>query len=127
MTTRDEFDPSGGGVGAGGARPARRRGISPGVVFLAIALIGSVVFVLYAITVRDASQIPLLAAGSLVLGIVFIALAVYTVRATWRAGVDERGGRALLLGIGGGIAAIIGAGCLAAAIILFLLSQPPAA
>jgi uncharacterized membrane protein len=127
MTTRDELDPSGAGVGADRARPARRRGISPGVVFLAIALIGSVVFVLYAVTVRDASQIPLLAAGSLVLGIVFIALAVYTVRATWRAGVDERGGRALLLGIGGGIAAIIGAGCLAAAIILFLLSQPPAA
>ncbi|MEA2632340.1 MAG: hypothetical protein QOE66_2559 [Chloroflexota bacterium] len=137
MTTRDESDPSGGGGAGGsaggaggstgGARAARRRGISPGVVFLAIALIGSVVFVLYSVTVRDASQIPLLAAGSLVLGIVFIALAVYTVRATWRAGVDGRGGRALLLGIGGGIAAIIGAGCLAAAIILFLLSQPPAA
>ena len=94
-------------------------------MFLAVALIGSVVFVLYAVTVRDASQIPLLAAGSVVLGIVFIALAAYTVRATWRAGIDERGGRALLLGIGGGISAIIGAGCLAAAIILFLLSQPP--
>ena len=70
-----------------------RRGISPGLVFLAIALIGSVLFALYAVTVRDASQIPLLAAGSAVLGIVFIALAVYALRSIWRAGIDGPGGR----------------------------------
>jgi hypothetical protein len=104
------------------------RRISPGAIFLAIALIGSVVFVLYAITVRDPSQIPLLTAGGVVLGIVFLGLALYSLRSTWRAGIDGRNGRALGLGIGGGIAAIIGAGCLAGAIILFLLSQPiPAA
>ena len=74
-------------------------------------------------TVRDASQIPLLAAGSAVLGIVFIALAIYALRSIWRAGIAGRGGQALVLGVGGGIAVIIGAGCLAAAIILFLLSQ----
>jgi hypothetical protein len=94
-------------------------------VFLAVALIGSLVFVLYAITVRDASQIPLLAAGGVVLGLVFLALAAYTLRATWRAGIAARNGRALALGLGGGIAAIIGAGCISAAIILFLLSQQP--
>jgi hypothetical protein len=99
--------------------------VSPGVVFLAVALIGSLVFALYAITVRDASQIPLLAAGGAVLGIVFIALAGYALRATWRAGIAGRNGRALALGFGGGIAAIIGAGCVAGAIILFLLSRPP--
>ena len=113
------------------ARPTRRAGsrrrrITPGVVFLAVALIGSLVFALYAVTVRDASQIPLLAAGGVALGIVFLALAGFTLRATWRAGVTERNGRALALGFGGGIAAIIGAGCVAGAIILFLLSRPPA-
>ena len=72
------------------------------------------VFVLYAITVRDASQIPLLAAGGVVLGIVFLALAAYTLRATWRAGHRRRGtGARSALGVGGGIAAIIGAGCIA--------------
>jgi len=101
-----------------------RRSISPGIVFLAIAVIGSVAFALYAVTVRDASQIPLLAAGAAALGIAFVALAVYTLRAVWLAGVDGRTGRALLLAFGGGVAAIIGAGCLAAAIILFLLSRP---
>jgi hypothetical protein len=94
-------------------------------VFLAVAVVGSVVLALYAVTVRDASQIPLLAAGAAALGIAFVALAVYTLRAVWLAGVDGRTGKALLLAVGGGIAAIIGAGCLAAAIILFLLSRPP--
>jgi hypothetical protein len=96
------------------------RRISPGLVILAIALIGSVAYVLFAITVRDSSQIPLLASGAVVLGIVFVALAAYCARATWRAGIDGRNGRALALGIGGGIAAMIGAGCIAAAIMLFL-------
>jgi hypothetical protein len=110
---------------------ATRRGamqipeVTPGVAILAVALIGSVLFLLYTITVRDASQIPLLAAGAVALGIAFIALAGYCVRATWLAGVDGRNGRALGLAVAGGIAAIIGSGCLAGAIILFLLSRPP--
>lgn len=114
------------------APQASRRGtvqlpqVTPGVAMLAVALIGSVLFVFYTITVRDASQIPLLAAGSVALGLVFIALAVYCVRATWRAGVDGRNGRALGLAVAGGMAAIIGSGCLAGAIILFLLSRSPA-
>jgi hypothetical protein len=104
---------------------AARRGISPGIVFLAVALIGSLLFALYAVTVRDADQIPLLAAGSAVLGIVFIALASYALRSVWRAGIDGRSGQALALGVGGGIAVIIGAGCVAGAIILYLLAQTP--
>jgi hypothetical protein len=110
---------------------ATRRGdlqlpsISPGIAILAIALVGSFLFALYTVTVRDASQIPLLAAGAVALGIVFIALAVYCVRATWLAGVAGQNGRALALAVAGGTAAIIGSGCLATAIILFLLSRPP--
>lgn len=100
-----------------------RGGKTAGVVFLALALIGSVAFALYAVTVRDASQIPLLAAGAVVLGIVFAVLALFAIRATWRAGIDARNGQSLVLGVGGGIAAIIAAGCIAGAIILFLLSQ----
>ena len=113
-------------TGATGQLPRMEgRRLSPGLIFLAVALIGSALFALYAVTVRDPSQIPLLAAGCAVLGIVFVTLAVFTVRATWRAGIDERAGRALVLGLGGGVAAIVGAGCLAAAVILFLLSQAP--
>ena len=104
------------------ASGARR--ISPGVVFLAIALIGSVVFV--AVRHHRPRHVadPVADGRGVVLGIVFLGLALYTLRATWRAGIDGRNGRALGLGVGGGIAAIIGAGCLAGAVILFLLSQP---
>jgi hypothetical protein len=105
---------------------ASTRRLTPGIVFLAVALIGSVVFAIYAVTVRDPSQIPLLAAGSAAVGIAFIALAVYALRATWRAGVEGRTGRAFGVAIGGGIAAMIGAVCIAGAIIGFLLSRPPA-
>ena len=101
----------------------RRRRITPGIALLAIALIGALVFTVYVVTVRDASQIPLLAAGGAVLGLVFLALATYMLRSTWRAGVATRNGRALVLGCGGGIAAIIGMLCLAGAIISFLLAR----
>jgi hypothetical protein len=92
---------------------------------LTIALGGSVLFALYTITVRDASQIPLLASGAAVLGIAFGALAAYSARATWHAGIAGRTRRAFVMAIAGGGAAIIGAGCLAAAIILFMLSRGP--
>ena len=100
-----------------------RRRISPAVVFLAIALIGSVAYVGYAITVRDASQIPLLASGAVVLAIAFGALTVSCFTALMRAGREGRGGRAILLALVGGGAAIATAGCLAAAFILFRLAS----
>jgi hypothetical protein len=96
--------------------------LSPGVVFLAIALVLSVIYVVYALTVRDTSQIPLLASGAVVLGIAFGALALYCLSAVWRAGVDGRGGKAISLGLVGGVAAMIAAGCLAGAVILFMLA-----
>jgi hypothetical protein len=108
----DQFDP----------KPGRRSGPSPGLVMFAIALVGSIVFSIYVITVRDASQIPLMASGSVVLAIVFIALAIYCARATWHAGLERRDGRAIAIGLAGGIAAMIGALFAAAAIILFLLA-----
>jgi hypothetical protein len=106
------------------AEPAGR-GVSPGVVILAVAMVGSIGYLIYAVTVRDPSQIPLLASGAVVLGLVFAALAVYSLRATWRAGLLERNGRAVVLGLLGGVAAMISAGCFALAIIGFMLRQTP--
>jgi hypothetical protein len=92
---------------------------------LAIALGGSVLFALYTITVRDASQIPLLASGAAVLGLAFCALAAYAARATWHAGIAGRTQRAFIMALAGGGAAIVGAGCLAGALILFMLARGP--
>lgn len=106
------------------ARPQRRRRrITPGIVFLTVAMIGAVAFAIYVVTVRDASQIPLLAAGAAALGIVFLALAAYMLRSTWKAGLAARNGRAVVLGLGGGVAAIIGMLFLAAAVIGFMTAR----
>lgn len=108
--------PTAAGSGRGGLRP------TPGLVFLLIAVIGSIGYLLYAVTVRDASQIPLLASGAVVLGLAFGALSIYCLRSSWRAGAHGRGGRAFGVALVGGGAAIAAAGCLAAAIILFQLA-----
>jgi hypothetical protein len=95
-------------------------------VLIAIALIGSLAYLGFAITVRDASQIPLLASGAVVLGLVFAAIAGVGARATWRSSVDGRDARAFGHAIIGGLAALVAAACFAAAVILFLLRQIPA-
>jgi hypothetical protein len=107
-------------------RPAareRRRRISPALLIIAVALVLSLGYLVYAVTVRDPSQIPLLASGAVVLAIVFGAAALYALSGVWRAGLEGRGGRAILLGIVGGGAAMIAAGCMAGAIVLFLLAR----
>ena len=107
-------------VQAGGGRR-----ITPGVIFLVMAIVGSIVYMAYTVTVRDTSQIPLLASGAVVLAVVFGALAAYSLRATWRAGTVGRGGRAILLSLVGGGAAIAAAGFAAGAIILFQVASGP--
>ena len=123
MSTSRPTSPDPRGSTASGAQRGAGRRISPGVVILAIALIGSVLYTVFVLTVRDASQIPLLVSGLVILAIVFIALAAYCARAIWRASIDGRDGRAFALAVGGGLAAIAGAGGVAGAIILILLRQ----
>ena len=94
-------------------------------VLIAIALIASLIYLAYAITVRDASQIPLLASGAVVLGIVFAAIALVGARAAWRSSVGGRDGRAFAHALVGGIASLVAAACFAGAFILALLSQTP--
>ncbi len=107
-------------------QPARSgRQISPGAVFLVVAVVASMAYMAYTVTVRDTSQIPLLASGAVVLAVVFGALATYSLRATWRAGEVGRGGRAMLLSLVGGGAAIAAAGFAAGAIILFQVASGP--
>jgi hypothetical protein len=106
-------------AGEGGRR------ISPGVIFLVVAIIGSIIYMAYTVTVRDTSQIPLLASGAIVLAVVFAALAAYSLRATLRAGQDGRDGRAVLVALVGGGAAMAAAGFAAGAIILFQVASGP--
>jgi hypothetical protein len=109
---------------AAGPRRRRRRLITPTRVTLFIALVGSVAFLLYAVTVRDTSQIPLLASGLAVLGIVFSALALSGARGAMSAGRDGSGGRAFAMALSGGIASVIAFGCFGAAIVLAMVWRP---
>jgi hypothetical protein len=103
---------------------ARGSRITPGVVMLAVAVVGSIAYMAFVVTVRDNSQIPLMASGAVVLSIVFAALAAYSLRASWRAGAEPgRGARAILIAVLGGGAAIAAAGFAAGAIILFQIGS----
>jgi len=87
-------------------------------VILLVAVAGSVGYLVYAITVRDATQIPMLASGAAVLGIVFGALAIAGAAETMRAARADRPGRSVVAAVFGGIAGIVAFGCLAAAVVL---------
>jgi hypothetical protein len=96
-------------------------------VLIAVGLVGSLAYLAYIVTlVRDTSQIPLLASGAVVLGLVFAAVALVGARATWRSSVNGRDGRAFAHAVVGGIASLVAAACFAAAFILAVLSRAPA-
>jgi uncharacterized membrane protein len=110
-------------IGSAPARATGTRRISPGIVFLVLAIVGSIAYMAYTVTVRDTSQIPLLASGAVVLAVVFVALAAYCLRSILRAGTEGGGGRVLLVALVGGGAAIAAAGFAAGAIILFQVAS----
>ena len=97
----------------------RRRGlylgplkITPAVVLVAIALIGSAAFIAYVTLRVEDGQIPLLGAGFGVMGACFATIAIGSLVEMWRAASRARAGRALALAIIGGIAGLIAIGCL---------------
>lgn len=110
--------------------PGRGRGphvgpvrITPIRIVIALALVGTLAYLAFALTVRDTTQIPMLASGAAVLGVVFIALAVSGAMAAYRYGLDGAGGKAFGAAIVGGVAAMVAAGCFAAAVVLALVWQ----
>jgi RsiW-degrading membrane proteinase PrsW (M82 family) len=115
----------------GPAGQRRRRGvyvgpvrITPSRVLVVIALVGSIAYLLFAITVvRDVSQIPMLVSGAVVLGLVFLGLAVAGGIETYRAGREGASARALLMAVLGGGSSIVAMGCFAGAIVLSLVVQ----
>lgn len=105
----------------GGIRAPR---LGPIPIAIAIALVGSAGLVIYAFLKRDSSQIPLLATAAAIFGIVLVVLALSGAAATYRAAREGRAGRAMVLALAGGIAAIAAAAALAFATILGLLYHP---
>ena len=106
-------------------QPTKVRRPGPTVIIAAIALIGSGLFLLYGISVRNKDQVPLLITGAVVLGIVFSVLAVLGGRGAYRSAAEDRSGAALVNALGGGIAGIIAFGLFAFAIVMTLVWSGP--
>ena len=85
--------------------------ITPLVILVALGFIGSVAFLGYVVLAIDEEQIPLIAAGFVVLGACFAVTAIGAVVGMWRAASRAAGGRALVLAIVGGIAGMAAIGC----------------
>ena len=99
--------------------------VTPTRAFLAVAFVGSMLYLVYAVNVRDTTQIPALSSGALVLGLVFATLATVGGIETFRASRDNRPARSVLAAVLGGIAGVIALGCFAAAAILSMLAKGP--
>jgi hypothetical protein len=99
--------------------------VTPTRVFLAVAFLGSLLYLVYAVNVRDITQIPALASGALVLGLVFGMLATVGGIETYQASRANRPARSVMAAILGGVAGVIALACLAAAAILAILSRAP--
>ena len=100
--------------------PQRRRGryvgpleITPAVILVTIALIGSLAYIVYVVTQVQDEQIQLLGYGFGILGASFATIAVGAVVSIWRAASRARTGRALAIAIVGGVAGMLAIGCFA--------------
>ncbi|MBA3877392.1 MAG: hypothetical protein C0498_10705 [Anaerolinea sp.] len=96
--------------------------ITPTRAILAIALVGSLAYIAYAILwVDDSAQIPMVTSGTAVLGLVFTALSVGGAIRMWRAWQDGLQGRTIMFAVLGGIAGMIAIGSFAGALVLALI------
>jgi hypothetical protein len=96
--------------------------ITPLRVFLAIALVGGMAFLVWSVFARDASyQVPMMATGFAVCGIVLAVVAALSVGKIITAGREGRDGTAVITAIVGGILAMAAMLMLAGAVIMSLL------
>ena len=102
------------------AQHRRGRLLTPVRVTLTIALLASIGVVTYGLVARDATQIPVLTAGTYIIGIVFALLALAGAWAAYSRSREGSTGRALVYAVMGGISALLAAASLAFAIILTL-------
>ena len=96
-------------------------GISPLRVTLFVALLGGLGFLAYAVFVRDTLQVPLMASGFAVIGLVFAAMAVLALLSVVRSGREGRDGMAVMTALFGGLIAVASLMSLAGAVIMSMI------
>ncbi len=95
--------------------------VTPARVSLLIAFAGGLVFLGYSMIVRDQLQIPLMASGFAICGLVLAAMAVMGLASVVRAGRDGRDGTAVVTALVAGLVAVASLMSLAAAVIMSLI------
>ena len=95
--------------------------LTPVRVMLVIALLGGLGFLAYAVLVRDQLQVPLMASGFAVIGLVFATMAVLALVSVVRAGRAGRDGTAVMTALFGGLIAVAALMSLAGAVIMSLI------
>jgi hypothetical protein len=95
--------------------------VTPARVTLLIALAGGLGFLGYSMIVRDQLQIPLMASGFAICGLVFAATSAMGVAGVLRAGREGRDGAAVLSALLAGMLAVASLMSLAAAVIMSLI------
>ena len=117
---------------ASGGTPAVRRAPRPGLrigplritplrVFLGVALIGGLAFLAWSVLVRDANQVPMMATGFAVCGLVLAVVAAISVGKIINAGREGRDGTAVITALVGGVIAMASMLLLAGAVIMSLI------
>ena len=95
--------------------------VTPVRVTLLIALLGGVGFLAWSVLVRDQLQVPLMATGLAICGLVVAAIALLSVAAVVRAGREGRDGAAVLTALVGGLFSVAALMSLAGAVIMSLI------
>ncbi len=95
--------------------------ITPLRVTLTVALAGGLGFLAWSVFVRDANQVPMMATGFAVCGIVFATVAVLSVGRIVSAGREGRDGTAVMTALIGGLVAVAALMFLAGAVIMSLI------
>ena len=95
--------------------------ITPVRVTLALALAGGVAFLFWSIVVRDQLQVPLMATGFLICGLVLLVWGLLGLRAVFTAGREGRDGAAVLTSLAAGLATAASMLLLAGAVIMSMI------
>jgi hypothetical protein len=100
----------------------RLRRLSPALIILSVGSILSLIFLAIALT-SHTTPVPVILSSAVTTGLIFAVDAAVATYMTYHAGLDGRTGKALLLAVVGGTAAVISAGAFGGtAILLFLLN-----
>lgn len=98
----------------------RLRRLPPALVILTAVSVGSLIFLLLALT-SHTTPVPVLMSAGVVTGLSFGADAVISSVATWKAANDGESGQAVLLAVVGGISYIVSFGAFAVLVVMVMV------